>query len=217
MPAPHLAPTVAAYPRIARLLAAGAVHQAAEALRALAADPAAGPIAPALCEAARTLAALDRGALPDPDPGAGHPRTPPVLSTDVTVIAGIRPLVGELGWLLLETGRPSAAARHFAALGALAPDRAAAGIGLCAAHLACDDVEAAVEAGRWAVSAEPADGSAHAVLAEALLAAGRKEAARLVLLRAPRGHRASGAWVRLMRHGIEDGWLSLGAEPARVA
>lgn len=209
-------PSVAAYPRTARLLAARALPDAAAALDAVAADPGAEPIETWLREAADALRTLDRGSLPAPVPGGAAPAVPPALANDVPVIAGLRPLIGELGWLLLETGRPDAAARLFAALGALAPDRAAAGIGLCAVHLDRGDVEAAIAGGRWALAAEPDEAAAHAVLAEALLAAGRREAARLVLLRAPRGHRSSAAWVRLMRHGLEAGWLHLHDDGARA-
>ncbi len=203
-------------PRLARLLAAGGAPVAAAAFRRLAATPGAAAAEEALRVAALRVEALGLGGHLQPDASVPPTEPPGPLTAPVTVDVGLRPLLGELAWACLEAGRPADAVRLFGALETLAPDRAAGGIGQASAYLAAGLPEAAVVAARRAVAAE-ATPVALAALAEALVFAGEPDAARAAVARARGAMGPAASWLRLLRVGLDEGWLPAAVAGAAVA
>ncbi|RMG12618.1 MAG: hypothetical protein D6729_16245 [Deltaproteobacteria bacterium] len=209
-----LAASLAAHPRLATVQRRAGFPTAAAAARTGAA--ALGRVrAPALARGLEVAAAYFEGlaaaTLPSPREAEVQRQLPPPLSAPVTLEAGLRPLVGELAWWLLERGRAADASCLFATLVRLAPESAAGAVGLAALFVAEGDAEAALAAARAALRAEPGCEVARALLTEAHLVAGRREAAGAVLRAGGAGAGAVGSWLRLLRLGVEEGWLALTA------
>ncbi len=124
---------------------------------------------------------------------------------------GVRPLIGELAYLALEMGRQGDAIQLFDLLGALAPESSAGPVGRAQVLILIGEPEAAVVAAREAVFRAPGGAEAVAALTEALLFLGEHEEARRVLRSAHRPIGPSASWLRLLRLGLDEGWLK-GAE-----
>lgn len=200
MPTPYL-------PRLARLIAADALDEAARTFESLALSPGAVSIADALELAADILTAIGEETLPPRRTGALRRDVPSSLCGPVSVLEGVRPLLGELGYLALETGRHCEAVELFDALSALASDQAAGPVGLAATFVAAGQADDGIAAGRLALKRAPGDPAALAALAEALVFAGRPGEARRVIASADRPVGPGASWLRLMRRGLDEGWM----------
>lgn len=202
-------PQARPYPLLSALLSERALPVADADLAHLTEQVGAMPVRPQLTLARRLLSALE---------GRGLPPSAPVLASatlalqlPVQVPEGVRPLIGELAYLALEMGRHGDALQLFALLGVLAPESAAGPVGQSQVLLLADQPEAAIEAAREAVAREPGAGEAVAALTEALLFAGRRTEARKVLATAHRPMGPAASWLRLLRLGLDEGWLTGGA------
>ncbi|MDF1563143.1 MAG: tetratricopeptide repeat protein [Deltaproteobacteria bacterium] len=200
------------YPLLSALLAERALTIADADLEHLASQTGAAPLRPGLDLARRLLGALEGSSLPPSRPVL--PAAPPALSSPVQVPEGLRPLVGELGYLALEMGRHGDALILFALLEALAPGRAAGAVGGSQVLLLAGQPEAAAEAARRALESEAESPEAVASLTEALLACGERDEARRVLATARRPMGPAASWLRLLRLGLDEGWLRGGASCA---
>lgn len=196
------------YPLLSTLLAKRALPVADADLSHLVGQAGAKPLLFALAIARRLLEALEGHPLPPS--AAAETAPPPTLAGPVQVPEGVRPLVGELAYLALEMGRQGDAIQLFDLLGALAPEHAAGPVGRAQVLILIGKPEAAVVAAREAVAREPGGAEAVAALTEALLFVGERSEARRVLTTANRPVGPSASWLRLLRLGLDEGWLKGG-------